>query len=179
MKTDGVYFHDLLPIDYSKKRLKFLKKNILDTQDFLGQNIYIENPSYYLKIIGEMEEYDFLNKICEQTGCKILLDINNLYVNSVNHKFNSKEYIDKLNMEYVKEVHLAGHSKYIVNDKEIIIDTHDNFVHPEVWDLYKYFICKSNSSFFTIIEWDQELPSEKELIYESIKAKQLSSMKYV
>lgn len=171
MKVDGIFFHDLLPLDYTKKRLHYLKRNIEDTQNYLGQNICIENPSYYLKIIGDMEEYDFLNELCRLTGCEILLDINNLYINSVNHNFNPMEYIDRLDSKFIKEVHLAGHSFQTIDDRKIIIDTHDDFVRQEVWDLYKYYINKANTSFFTIIEWDQELPKEKELISELIKAK--------
>ena len=117
------------------------------TQNYLGQNICIENPSYYLKIIGDMEEYDFLNELCRLTGCEILLDINNLYINSVNHNFNPMEYIDRLDSKFIKEVHLAGHSFQTIDDKKIIIDTHDDFVRQEVWDLYRYYINKANASF--------------------------------
>ena len=81
------------------------------------------------------------------------------------------EYIDRLDSKFIKEVHLAGHSFQTIDDRKIIIDTHDDFVRQEVWDLYKYYINKANTSFFTIIEWDQELPKEKELISELIKAK--------
>ena len=100
-----------------------------------------------------MEEYDFLNELCRLTGCEILLDINNLYINSVNHNFNPMEYIDRLDSKFIKEVHLAGHSFQTIDDKKIIIDTHDDFVRQEVWD--------------------QELPKEKELISELTKAKHM------
>jgi uncharacterized protein (UPF0276 family) len=172
-KAGNVHFHDLLPVDYTNNRLKLLVRNIKDTQDYLGQQIYVENPSYYINIDGEMEEFEFLNKVCEQADCKLLLDINNLYVNSVNHKFDPRSYIDRVNLDFVKEIHLAGHSEEKISGGKVIIDTHDNFVTDDVWSLYRYFVHKTNDVFFTIIEWDQKLPKPQELINEAKKAQHI------
>jgi uncharacterized protein len=168
----GTYLSDLLPIPYNEDSLNIFIKNIDQTQNFLKREILIENPSSYLEYnASNMVEVDFLVSICQRTGAKILLDVNNIFVSCYNHKWNPKEYIDKIPVNLVKEIHLAGHStKYISENDSILIDTHDNIICKEVWDLYAYTIKKFRGV-HTLIEWDINIPKLSTLIEEANKAK--------
>ncbi len=164
--------NDLLPLPYTKESLEALCSNISQVQDFLKKEILVENPSTYLSFKeSEIAEDDFINQVANKTGCKILLDINNIYVSSYNNKFDPISYINNINPQIVKEIHLAGHSKSNIDGNIILIDTHDNYVCDEVWDLYKIAIKKFNSP--SLIEWDQDLPSIENLLNEAKKAEQL------
>ncbi len=146
-------------------------ENIEKVQDFLGRKIFIENPSAYFEYNNSSyREPEFLNLLSENTGCGILLDINNIYVSSQNNGWSAIEYLNSINPKYVKEIHLAGHSEYITeNGKKLLIDTHDNNVCNQVWDLYNEAL-----SIFgqvpTLIEWDQKIPKLETLIFEAKKA---------
>lgn len=167
---DGNFLPDLLPIPYTKEGLKIFALNILQTQDFLKKEILIENPSSYIEYsVSEIEEVDFLVELCTKTSAKILLDVNNIYVSCYNHGWDPKQYLDKIPKNLVKEIHLAGHSiKEIGKAKTILIDTHDNFVCREVWELYDYAISRFGLV-PTLLEWDANIPSFEVLLNESSK----------
>lgn len=168
---NGVYLPDLLPIAYTKKSLDLFAKNINSTQEFLKREILIENPSSYLEYnLTDMEEVDFLISLCNVTGAKILLDVNNIFVSCSNHNWNAKKYIDKIPTNLVKEIHLAGHSKKsMTNGEVVLIDTHDNIVCQEVWDLYEYAIQRFGPV-HTLLEWDAKIPDFSILLSEAAKA---------
>lgn len=170
--VSGTYLSDLLPIPYNQDSLNIFIKNINSAQDFLKREILIENPSSYLEYKeSNMKEVDFLVNICQSTGAKILLDVNNIFVSCHNNKWNAKEYIDKIPINLVKEIHLAGHStKYIAENEAILIDTHNNIICKEVWNLYEYAIKKFRAV-HTLIEWDLNIPNLSTLITEANKAK--------
>jgi uncharacterized protein (UPF0276 family) len=136
-------------------------------QDYLGRNIVLENPSSYVEFANpDYTEWDFIAKLSEKSGCELLLDVNNIFVASFNHNYNAKQYIDAIPANKISYIHLAGHSKY----ENYIIDTHNNFVIDEVWDLYKYAI-KTKGIKPTMIEWDADIPEFSVLYNEIMKAK--------
>lgn len=170
--TKDKFVPDLLPIPLTEEALEIFCKNLSIAQDILQREILIENPSSYFEYDSSIyKEYDFLNIITEKTGAQILLDINNIYVSSINHNWCPREYIDNINLKAVKEIHLAGHSKHqLENGKFIVIDTHNNLICDEVWNLYEYIIEKLGP-IPTLIEWDLDIPEFDVLMSEAKKAK--------
>jgi len=170
---DGRFVPDLLPIPYNAESFDVLCRNIETTQDFLGREILIENPSSYLEFqCSTQEEVGFLVSLCESTGAKMLLDVNNVFVSSSNHGWDPKQYIHAIPKHLVKEIHLAGHStKEIGNQKILRIDTHDNFVCQEVWELYALAIQRFGSV-STLLEWDDKIPALSVLVNEALKARE-------
>ena len=162
------YLPDLLPIAYHQESLRIIAENILLTQDFLGRELLIENPSSYLEYnLSDMSEPEFLVTLCQQTGAKILLDVNNVYVSCWNHGWCAKQYIDAIPGHLVKEIHLAGHSeKRIEDNKILLIDTHDSAVCEAVWSLYRYAIAQLGVV-PTLLEWDAKLPPIEDLVYQA------------
>lgn len=157
---------DLLPLPFTHDSIAFLINAIDRVQNKLKRKVYFENISAYIGFQDStLQEVDFLNDILRKTGCGLLFDINNLYVNSCNFSFNPYEYIDKLNKESIGEIHLAGHSK----QDDFLFDTHDTRVCDEVWDLYKYTL-KCTGKIPTLIEWDESIPSFDVLVDEGEKA---------
>jgi uncharacterized protein (UPF0276 family) len=161
--------NDLLPIPYIKESLDALCSNISQVQDYLGRQILVENPSTYLGFnLSTMPEDEFINEVARITGCKILLDINNIYVSSQNNNFDAVSYINTIKADIVGEMHLAGHTRSQVNGEIVLIDTHDDYICDEVWDLYKVAVKKFNVP--SLIEWDDNLPSFNDLLSEAKKA---------
>ena len=129
---EGVNLHDLLPIPYTQEALHHIAEKIRIVQDYLERPILIENPSTYISFKeSEMDEADFLNEICEQENCSLLLDINNIYVSAFNHDFDAVTYLNKIQPANVVQMHIAGHTNYGTH----IIDTHDQSVCDDVWAL--------------------------------------------
>jgi uncharacterized protein (UPF0276 family) len=176
--VDGKHTNDLLPLPYSKDSLQALSDNVSLTQDFLKREILIENPSTYLSFSkSEISEADFINRVCKKTGCSLLLDVNNIYVSSQNNaKFDPIKYIEELNKKIVKEIHLAGHSKSRIFDgktyKQILIDTHNDLVCKEVWQLYKHAV-KTLGKIPTLLEWDQDIPEFSVFVSEANRARKI------
>jgi len=165
----GIYTHDLLPLPYTNESLKTFCENIDIAQNFIGRQILIENPSSYLLFSDStMPEDEFMNSLAHKTNCGILLDVNNIYVSCINNNLDPFSY--KIDKQYVKEIHLAGHSQVTLKSGfEIIIDTHSTFVCPEVWKLYEHTISYAGAT-PTLIEWDQDLPDLKILLQEARKS---------
>lgn len=176
--VDKKHLNDLLPLPYTKAALQVITDNVSQMQDFLKREILVENPSTYLAFKNpEMDEAEFINKLCKASGCKLLLDVNNIYVSSENNsEFDAKEYLHKLDKKIVKEMHLAGHSKNEIFDgkknKKILIDTHNDLVCREVWELFK-IAAKNFSGTATLIEWDQDFPEFDVLLDEAKKAEKI------
>ena len=169
--SGNAHLNDLLPLPYTGETLDRLCENIARAQDFFGRTILVENPSTYLSFtIDEMPEYEFLNNIVKRTGCDLLLDVNNIYVQSVNHDFDAYHYIDRILPGPVKEMHLAGHTERRFDDGgTILVDTHNRPVRAEVWDLYEHAVRRFGPV-PTLIEWDGDIPALPVLVAESDKA---------
>lgn len=177
-RFDENHLNDLLPLPYTKEALKAISRNVSQMQDFLKREILVENPSAYLAFKNqEMDEAEFINALTKETGCGLLLDVNNIFVSSQNcAQFDPTAYLKKLNKKIVKEIHLAGHSKSQIFDgknyQEILIDTHNNLVCDEVWEIYKMAV-KRFGSVPSLIEWDQDFPEFDVLLSEAKKAKEI------
>ena len=170
--SGNAHLNDLLPLPYTQETLDTLSRNVERTQEFLGRKILIENPSTYVAFEGnEMHEDEFMNRLAFSTGCGILLDINNIYVQAQNHGFDAYSYIDTIKVDYVGEMHLAGHSERETDNGEIIlVDTHSKPVKDDVWSLYEHAI-KRFGAVPTLIEWDQDFPPLSQLVAEADKAR--------
>ncbi len=170
---DGENFHDLLPVPLTAEALTLISEKIDAVQNFLGQRILIENASSYLEYqASEMTEWEFITALTKRSGCGLLLDINNVYVSSVNHGFDPKEYIKNIPVHQVGQIHLAGHSKMDGH----LIDTHDEPVSREVWDLYRWFTAHFGN-YSTMIERDGNIPKWSELEQEIIKIGEIRNEK--
>lgn len=134
-KCDNAHLYDLLPIPFREDAVVHIIDRIKKVQDFLEQPIAIENVSYYTPVAAEMDEATFISSIVKESGCKLLLDVNNVYVNSFNHKYDAHEFIKKLPLDRVAYIHMAGHLQV---EEDLIIDTHaENIIDP-VFDLFEY-----------------------------------------
>ena len=163
------FLNDLLPLPYSQENLNTVIDNVDKVQNTLHRTILIENPSTYLAFSGnDSEEYEFLNNICKQSGCGLLLDINNVYVSSQNNQFDPFTYLDHIDSSLVGEIHLAGHQAMpLIGDKQILVDNHGAPIIDEVWKLFEYFISISNQTFPVLIERDTNIPDLNELLDEA------------
>jgi uncharacterized protein (UPF0276 family) len=160
--------HDLLPLPYTEEALNHVVARIKQVQDFLEQPIALENPSTYLEFkTSHMDEAEFIARMVKESGCQLLLDVNNVYVSCYNHRLDPKAYIDALPLDQVVQVHLSGH----LNKGTHIIDTHDDVVVDAVWELYKYVTNRAGRTLNTMIEWDDKLPPFEALYAELEKAK--------
>lgn len=168
--VDGIYLPDLMPIPYNEESLKIFTTNLSKAQEYLGREILIENPSSYFEYTDSVySEPEFLNKVTKKAGAKILLDINNIYVSCKNNEQNYHRYIDEIDHSLVEEIHIAGHSTKQIQDHHLYIDSHDNFVTNEVWNLYRYTIQHCHQV-LTLLEWDQKIPPLDILVNEAKKA---------
>ncbi|MEJ1164999.1 DUF692 domain-containing protein [Variovorax sp. CCNWLW186] len=167
---NGQYFPDLLPFPRSTAALHRVAANVARTQDALGTAIAIENPSHYLRVDGhEWDEIDFLHELARRTGCKLLLDINNVYVSARNLGFSANDWIDRFPHALVGEVHLAGHDADPNLGDTLLIDSHDAPIAPEVWQLYRRFVERAGAR-PTLIERDGNVPAFEELMAERDQA---------
>ncbi len=164
---DGIYLHDLLPLPFTKETIVHLASRIERVQDMLGRTILVENASTYLEFShSEMSEWEFINEITRLSGCQLLLDINNVYVNACNHQFDPIEFFSKISPSVVGEIHLAGHTVKNLPEGTIRIDTHDQRVCDDVWHLYEAVANRFHAA-PTLIEWDKELPEFSVLMDEA------------
>jgi uncharacterized protein (UPF0276 family) len=171
----GLYLNDLLPLPWTEEALATLVAHIDQAQTALGRSILIENPSSYLAFRhAEMSEPQFLVEACRRAGCRLLLDVNNVYVSARNLGFDAAAYLEAIPGELVGEIHLAGHSRQEVEGIELRIDDHGSPVMTEVWALYRATLARIGPR-PTLIEWDSEIPSLNVLLAESVKADNLLS----
>ena len=165
--------HDLLPVPYTDEALKHIISRIIQVQDYLGRPIALENPSTYLEFrTSHIPEAEFIAQMAKQSGCHLLLDVNNVYVSCYNHRLDAKAYIDALPLDRVVQMHLSGHR----NMGTHIIDTHDDAVADPVWALYQYVVHRAGRVPNTMIEWDDHIPEWDVLYAELSKAKAAAQM---
>lgn len=158
----GRQLHDLMPLPYTDEALDVVVRNVRQVQDVLGRRLVLENVSSYVNFKqSHMSEWDFVAAVCERADCLLLLDVNNIYVSSVNHGFDAMSYIDRMPAHRVQQMHLAGHA----HNGDHIIDTHDQPVSDPVWALYAH-ACRRFGHVATMIERDDHIPPLSELIDE-------------
>lgn len=161
--SDDGHLYDLLPIPFTEEAVDHVAERILRVQDILGQRIAMENASYYTPAPGsEMQEIDFINAVLNKADCELLIDINNIYVNSVNHRYDPVEFMQGLPSERIAYAHIAGHFN---EAEDLIVDTHGADIIDTVWDLldkaYEYF-----GVFPTLLERDFNIPPVADLLEE-------------
>jgi uncharacterized protein (UPF0276 family) len=171
--VDGNFFNDLLPMPYTIASLQLFADKVKQTQDAIGTQILIENPSSYLEFKDStISEWDFYSQLPNLSGCGLLLDLNNIFVSSKNHNFNTQDYLSAINKEDIQEMHLAGFSVNNYEKGSILIDDHGSKVKDEVWDLYKNAVDKFGKK-PTLIEWDTNIPEFEVLQSEAQKIQRI------
>ena len=168
------HFNDLLPLPYTRAALDQIVSHVTHVQETLRRRILVENVSSYLQFrVSEIPEFVFLAELAKRSGCAILLDVNNLFVNSVNHGFDPIQALHQIPREVVGEIHLAGHSAA----GELLIDDHGSRVAPQVWNLYEV-ACRRLGAVPTLIEWDTAIPPLDVLLDEAAMAARISQAEY-
>jgi hypothetical protein len=167
----GLNAHDLLPIPLNEATLKHVVARTRTVQDFLERPLVLENPSTYVTFADStMSEWEFISRMAEETNCGLLLDVNNVYVSSVNHDFDPAEYIRSVPHRRVVQFHLAGHTDCQTH----LIDTHDGHVIDPVWELYR-LAHRLTGGASTLLEWDAKIPEFPVVHAEVLKAKNYMS----
>ena len=158
----GTNLHDLLPLPYTEEALAHLAPRVMRVQEILGRELVLENVSSYVSYTSSaLSEWEFLTELVRRTGCRLLLDVNNVYVSSRNHGFDAREFLEGLPVAAVQQFHLAGHLDLGTH----VIDTHDAPVRDEVWDLYAHAL-KRFGAVSTLLERDDHIPPLMELVAE-------------
>ncbi|MEM9404080.1 MAG: DUF692 domain-containing protein [Pseudomonadota bacterium] len=168
---DDGQLYDLMPIPFTEEAAHYVAKRIVRAQEILGERMAVENVSYYAPSDNALSEADFTNLVLEEADCDLLLDVNNIFVNSINHGYDALEFMHAMPADRVKYFHVAGH---YVESEDLRIDTHGDAVSDPVWDL----LAKAYAHFGpvpTLLERDFNLPPIEELLAEIRKIKQLQS----
>jgi len=167
----GINSHDLLPVPYTQEALAHTAARVDAVQQALGRSLVLENPSTYTEFqASTMQEWDFLAQLAARTGCGLLLDINNVYVSAFNHRYDAKRYLDAIPPASVAYIHLAGH-RFLGTH---IIDTHDDYIVAEVWELYRHWVQRHGET-PTMVEWDDRIPAFAVLEGELAKARSFAA----
>ncbi|RAJ83575.1 hypothetical protein CLV59_103543 [Chitinophaga dinghuensis] len=133
-KCDNAHMYDLLPVPFRMDAVRHISERIQQVQDYMQRPLVMEIVSYYTPVAAEMSESDFISEIVRQSGCQLLLDVNNIYVNAFNHQYDAKEFIAQLPLDKVGYIHMAGHEKVT---PDLIIDTHADAIIDPVYDLFE------------------------------------------
>ncbi len=168
---DDGELYDLMPIPFTEEAVHYVAKRVRRVQDILEQRIALENVSYYAPSDSTMTEVDFLNAVLQEADCDLLLDINNIVVNSINHRYDASEFMLQMPKDRVRYFHLAGH---YVEAEDLRIDTHGDAVSDQVWqllaDAYAHF-----GPVPTLLERDFNFPPIEELMAEIRRIKDLQA----
>lgn len=169
--TAGGNLHDLLPLPYTQEALRHVVQRVEQVQEFLGSRILLENVSSYVSYpASEMPEWEFLSEVASRADCLVLLDVNNVYVSSVNHGFDPCAYLDAIPVERVRQIHLAGHD----DRGDLIVDTHDAPIVDPVWRLYEH-ARRRFGDVATMIERDANIPPLEDLLAELDQARAIAA----
>lgn len=172
---DNAHLYDLLPIPFREDAVKHIVERIKIVQDYLEMPIALENVSYYTPVAAEMDEASFIKAIVEESGCNMLLDVNNVYVNAFNHSYEAKEFIQNLPLDKVVYIHMAGHDQV---SPDLIIDTHGEAIIDPVYDLLDWTIDKINPVPI-LLERDFNIPDVSELQQEMKRLQSIVNKKWV
>ena len=172
--VDHKNMHDLLPLPYTEQSVQHIADRISQVQDYIGQQMLIENLSSYITYTSDaMSEWEFLSAVAERADCNLLLDVNNIYVSSFNHQFDAMEYLQGIPADRVWQHHIAGHQ----NTGNLIIDTHDEPIIDPVWELYEK-TAQLLGPVSTMIERDGNIPPLSEVIAELNRAREIAQPYY-
>lgn len=138
-QCSNAHLYDLLPIPFREDAVNHISTRIREVQDYLERPLIIENVSYYTPVAAEMTEHAFISAIVEESDCRLLLDINNVYVNAFNHQYDAKQFISNLPLDKVAYIHMAGHEQV---EEDLIIDTHGQPIIDPVFDLFAWTLPK-------------------------------------
>jgi uncharacterized protein (UPF0276 family) len=158
-QCENAHLYDLLPIPFREDAVRHIVQRIKIVQEILERPLVLENVSYYTPVAAEMEEWEFIGSIVRESGCLLLLDVNNVYVNSFNHGYDAREFILKLPLDRVAYIHMAGHEK--VSD-DLIIDTHGQDIISPVYELFEYTL-KHVKPVPVLLERDFNIPELEDL----------------
>jgi uncharacterized protein len=162
----GRHANDLLPLPYTEESLSHVVRRLDAVQERLGRRILVENVSSYLQFAGStIPEWEFVAEVARRSGCGVLLDVNNIWVSSVNHGFDARRYLAAIDPGSVGEIHLAGFER----SGDMLIDTHGARVCEDVWALYAAAIARMGGK-PTLVEWDTDLPPLDVLLDEAARA---------
>ena len=167
-RLPGAHYHDLLPLPYTEEVIRYVVERAKIVQDYLELPFALENLSSYVAFRqDEMTEWEFYSRVVEEADIFMMLDVNNIYVSSRNHGFNPKDYYNNIPLDRVIQIHVAGHNDH----GAYVLDTHDNYVRDEVWEIYAEVYTRTNGV-STLLEWDDHFVSFQETWDEALKAKQ-------
>jgi len=162
--------HDLLPLPYTDEAIRVVVTKVQQVQEALGRRLLLENVSSYLEFAhSELTEWEFLTEVSKRADCGILLDINNIYVSSINHRFAPLDYLNAIPTQRVGQIHLAGHT---TDPQGYCIDTHDHPIIDPVWDLYRH-AARRFGRVSTMIERDDKFPPWETLMAELGEVKRI------
>jgi len=169
---NGTYYNDLLPLPYSEETLARIVEHIDEVQTTLGRQMLLENPSTYVQFAeSTIPEVEFLTEISNRTGCGLLLDVNNVFVQARNHGIDPCDYLGRFPLDRVEEIHLGGHDEQVDDvGAPLLIDAHGTPVAEPVWALYDEVIARTGP-IATLIEWDNDVPAWPVLRAEALGAK--------
>jgi hypothetical protein len=168
--VNHINLHDLMPLPYTEEALVHVAERVSQVQDYLGRPLILENPSSYITYCQSvMTEWEFFNALMQRTGCLMLLDINNVYVSARNHAFSASDYINQIAVDGVQQYHLAGHLDFDTH----IVDTHDQPIIDQVWQLYAQALRRFKPA-STLIERDENIPPLAELLQEVQQARDIA-----
>jgi uncharacterized protein (UPF0276 family) len=176
---ESSFFNDLLPVPYTAEALDRVCEHIDQVQEALARQMLLENPSTYLSFAeSTYSEIDFIAEVVRRTGCGLLLDVNNVYISSINQEWDARSYIDNFPLTHVREIHLAGHTRQADEEgRPLLIDTHDRPVDEIVWALFAHAIERLGPT-PTLIEWDTNVPEWQHLEAEVERAEAIISTSY-
>lgn len=171
--VDGAYLNDLLPLPYTEESLAIVTRNVAAAQDGLGRSLLVENPSRYLRFRdSRIPEAEFLAELVRRTGCGILCDVNNLYVNAHNVGEDPIRYLETLPADAIGEIHLAGHARCDIDERTLLIDDHGAAISDEVWTLFGAALNRFGAV-PSLIERDKNLPALADLVAEASIARSI------
>lgn len=166
---DNKQSYELLPLPMTKKMVNIISDRVKEVEDIIQRNLILENATYYLAPYSEMREVDFINEVMEKSGAKMLLDVNNVFVNGVNHSFKARKFIDQIDKSNVAYMHMAGH--YFDEDSGFKIDSHGMPICSGVWKLLEYTLKQIDAP--VMIERDNNVPPLRELSIEYKKMEKI------
>lgn len=168
---DDGHLYDLMPIPFTDDAVKYVAGRVQRVQDILEQRIALENVSYYAPTDSSMSEVDFLLAVLDEADCDLMLDINNIVVNSINHRYDPSEFLNRMPAEKIRYFHIAGH---YVEDEDLRVDTHGAPVDEQAWGLLSEAYAKFGPV-PTLLERDFNFPPLEELLGEVRRIKSLQN----